>query len=1075
VTRRRLLAALGVLAALPAWAADTAPVLHLHTDRIRSEQLEVAAEAIARGEPASAIPILDALWNEADHVLVDDGSVVRPARQKVTELVRRLAKQDQQRFWDRVQVTAKVRARDGRIDSPTPAAFAALWRRAMSLRDRGEFALAAAAFQKAARHPSANASDRVLADAIAVDALARIHGPEVVAKWLAERDSDVRTTTMALGNEESTVEGWLRRHDVADRAKVSRSPLHGPFSRPIWQHEVEISPELEPGLEQAADRLREIGLARLPTVRPVAVGTRILAATQAGLECLDARSGELLWKTATRSGGDRASTALAQQNPIFRQNLLAMLAAQSQTNTLLGRMTCDGHTVYHIEESHPLTDPAQAAFGDALVAYDLETGHRKWRIGGSPAAKDPTWRSLGWNPQQFAPDPPDAAFSVCGPPLILDGRLYLLGEIDSELVFLAVDRDSFEVEWTAVIGDLRPNASRSLVRNFSSCALVWTGESIVCATNCGALFAADPVTEQIAWIAPLPVDVWPETELAAADLAAEAALRSWRETSLHLAGDQIVCVSRESEAAVVLELISGRQIAAIPRDQAMLCLGVATIGPEPKRGIAVLLEPMAVRAHDVATGALLWRTVIGEVQGHGAITGNRLVQPLSSGAHAVIDVRDGRRLPGRLSSDAVWGNLFVVDGHWFAAGDGGLRRFPDLTSARESPPDTNPLTRAERDLEVGDFASARSLLKDQQPDAAREILRQVDLAELYFSPERAGDIRQGLLERSASREEKGEALAALAQAHLQMWQPAGALANALDGAELGLNGDRLEFGLATRRVGWARVFQGLLAEALRTAPPAEFARLDALLSARWQAARDSGDPFALQQLYQRWRSLPWARRRLPEAAEPVFLGSNLTARDLMLREIMADRSPSVAVSAAWKLRQEWISAGFPEVAQDVALRLYRNAPGALVADRITIRQALRNADELEPLRDLFHHGPADPWPRRTPRVDQTNDFYDEAYQFPLAIESDSAEPWDRIDVTIDRRGRVLRFCGGGFAGAWTITLPRSASPLQIYPITYRGWGLGRLLIARIGRPLLAMTPFDEHGGPSAEVLGSLVL
>ena len=267
-----------------------------------------------------------------------------------------------------------------------------------------------------------------------------------------------------------------------------------------------------------------------------------------------------------------------------------------------------------------------------------------------------------------------------------------------------------------------------------------------------------------------------------------------------------------------------------------------------------------------------------------------------------------------------------------------------------------------------------------------------------------------------------------------------------------------------------------MADAFHRADAVETEQLTRLMAARWQAARENGDPFATQQLYQRWRSLPWVRRRLPEAADQVFLGTSLLARDLMLREALADRSLSAAVAAGWKLRQEWQAAGFPAIAEDVDERLLRDLPGARVDNNgVTLRQALLATGTADRLRNRLDRGPHDPWPRGTPRVTDENDFYDEAYQFPLFVESDAAEPWDRLDVTVDRRGRVLRFCGGGFSGSWTLALPRTSSPLQVYPITYRAWGLGRLLIARIGSQLLAVTPFDEHGGPAAQVVWSLDL
>jgi hypothetical protein len=777
----------------------------------------------------------------------------------------------------------------------------------------------------------------------------------------------------------------------------------------------------------------------------------------------------MLWTTADAAADERATTALQQQNPLFRQNLLSRLSQQMQTNTLVGALSHDDDDVYQVIEQQRGADAAKPIVSNALAAYDLASGRLKWRIGGAGPP------NLVWRARPRTSDDPNALVSVCGPPLVMGRHLYLLCERAAELMFLAIDKESLEVEWFSVIGDLLPNMGRLTPRAYAASPLLWTGDLIVCGANCGAVAGLDPVAQRLRWVTRLPVDVWstPRPDASAADLAAEMSLRGWREASLHACGDRVVCFPPESQAAYVLDVATGQPMAMIPRDRGLKCLGVT---PE----LVVILEPTAVRAHDPLTGDLRWRTVVGEIRGQGVVTGDACVQPLDDGSLAVIDLHTGRRLPGILRSDVAWGNLVPVTDGWLSGDEFRLLKFADLSARRNLPSaDDSPaaeLARAEWDLQAGDFASVRQRLIHRDDDAARMVLRAADLAELRFAPERAAELREGLLRRSTAREERGEALFALAEAALHERRLSDAAEHALAGLDLGLSGDRRESGESIRIVRWDRAFQGLIASAFHLAHAQERSALEQSLAARWASARDSGDPFAVQQLHQRWRSLPWTRRRFLDDAERVFLGANLLARELTLREAMEHPISDLATAAAWKLREEWHAAGFPDAAEDIDLRLLQTSPGRLVGENQTVRQQLAERGvDFDRLHRRLVRGPNDPWPNASPQTTETKDFYEDAYQMPLPIDADDDPFWDRIDVTVDRQGRVLRFTGGDAGGAWTLTLPRSNSALQQYPYTYQAWGRGRLLIARIGTQLLAVTPLDEHGAAKADVVWSLDL
>jgi hypothetical protein len=254
--------------------------------------------------------------------------------------------------------------------------------------------------------------------------------------------------------------------------------------------------------------------------------------------------------------------------------------------------------------------------------------------------------------------------------------------------------------------------------------------------------------------------------------------------------------------------------------------------------------------------------------------------------------------------------------------------------------------------------------------------------------------------------------------------------------------------------------------AFRAAEPPEQARLAQLLSEKWQTARESGDPFALQQLEQRWRTVPWMRRQLLDDAEAIFLGSSSLSRELALLSVAHGERNPVGNAAFWRLRDEWQLAGFPRDAADIEYRLLRERPGELVAPEKTVRQQF-GGDALARPRRI-----ADPWPVTSPQIATTKEMVNDAQQTPVPIDSDADTIWDRINVSVNHQGRILRFTGDGRQGGWTFELPKGLSALQQYPLSYQAWGRGRLLLVRIGTVLMAVSPWNEHDEPVARIIWS---
>ena len=1040
--------------------------LQIARDRQSVQAAQAAAEFLEQGETARALPLLERLWIDAPHALIGTGPVRETARAHVIRLLSQRPAGEQHQFWDRIEAAAGENSDDVLRGAPSRAGLNVLWRTAARLRDHGEFALACAALDQAARHPKALPREALLADVQRLDLLDRLYGPEAMTDWRSTADENLLRTSIRQGDVTVTVGEWIAQRTSASPQNPAVFPHDRPALTPIWRHAVESPAHLITGLERAGRELRAEGVIRLPAIPPLIVESRAVIRTPTGLDCRDVITGELRWSLKDRYSAEGVWLAAQHQHPFYREKLLTSVMQRMEANTLSGAMSHDESTLYRVIEAEPAGKPQDALTVYLLEAVELATGRPIWRIGGGQSSSDELRRTVEWSPPPGPVHEPRTAVSVSGPPLVLGDFLYLMAKRESALWLYKIHRTRLEVDWSFCLREFPLEVDQNRPTRFTGCMPMWTGTLLICPTGAGQIVAVDPIGPAISWIASYPGDLLPRIpgDTHYLDFSAvRTSLNGWRGTAIHHSRGRLIISTPDSQHVQVLNARTGQTICTIPRGNGVTLLGIA--GER-----LLILEPAAVRAHAISTGELQWRTVIGEICGQGVVDGNQAIQPLASGAIAVLDITTGRRLPGDLHSPISWGRLVRASDGWISADEFQIAKFPDLAAVRKSPvPETMTIIQAQRDYEAGDFAAARLQLTDSRGETARRLRLDADLADLRFFPDRREELREALRNSAATREESAEVLAALAEAALRQADEVRAVTLCLEGLSLGVNGDRRTGEESPRVVRWDRMFCGLIAAALRTTDDARRPQMEEILTSHWQAARNAGDPFALQLHYQRTRGLAWTRRTFPADIAPVFLGSRLLSRELSLRE-----AAEAGHLMAWGvLSREWLAAGFPRDAEDIAFHLLRSGPGRLADDEVTWRRHLaENGEQLNRLQQRMTQGAPEIWPLRAPRVTETRGAHTYTRETPIPIVAAPFGLWDRLDVTIDLEGRRLQFTGGGQPGAWALMLPKSLLPSSW---SYCGWGIDRLLILRVGSRLLGVTPFDEQGSAQASVLWSLDL
>jgi outer membrane protein assembly factor BamB len=513
---------------------------------------------------------------------------------------------------------------------------------------------------------------------------------------------------------------------------------------------------------QAAVKAQESrGQPILPGFFPIAADGKLIYRSYWGLHGVDARTGKILWETDSRYGLDRLlkdgktmqylTNWLAQYNQMGKGNVV-------YENSTLGTLTTDGKMVYVIEDL-ALPPVNQAMYGgpwgrpfpeqpppnlgpitdtlyhNKLVAYELKVGKLRWELGGH---------------DEKAGDLKDTFF--LGPPLPLEGKLYVLTEKDQELRVLCLDAaknpNKCEIAWTQKLAGVRDKMIQDPVRRMHAAHLAHGEGILVCPTNAGAVFGVDLLTGALAWahvyrekgqlsaseeemirlgIVPPPPG-WTNRNPNAPD---------WKVTAPVVADGKVVFTAPDGRGIDCLNLRDGSLVWKVNRSDDDLYLGGVMAGK------VLIVSKKACRGLNLADGKTAWQLETGLPSGQGVAADGLYYLPLkvattikdteATPGVAVIDVEKGvLKALTRSRKKEVPGNLLFYEGMVLSQTVGEVTAFPqlDLVLAEitkrlgDNPNDPIGLSvRADINTDRGDWQGAvddlRAALKNK-PDADTE-------------------------------------------------------------------------------------------------------------------------------------------------------------------------------------------------------------------------------------------------------------------------------------------------------------------------------------------------------------------
>ena len=1038
-------------------------------------------------------------------------------RQQIDETEQFAAK----RVWEKSRTEGPdqiARFADNFVDSPT--ATNAWWAMGCSLRDRGKPRHAAAAFKRSAQHPKATSLQRAIGLFACLESLldskqeseARAIRQELMTldlqlplqmqgrsltlgQWLAEP----RLAAPPSANDQIQADALPRKRVPAAEDWRRQRPV----LLPNWKQE--FSSVLKGSLEVVEQKQRDQSINSFPIVEPMIIGPRVIVRTLDEIRAFAIDTGKPLWSIPNTEYGMLGKRSI--ENSGLQPLVIDWAQRRTVCDSIFGGMATNGSQLFAIQEPdragelriNQLTPRGTTRNGprfNQLCCYSVETGALQWEAGEAPADNGGTF----------------AGTVFLGPPLIVDDRLYVIAQHRTEMALVSLSAGRGELLASLSLGTARLPIDEDLQRSRVACPLLWYNGLLLCSTSAGAVVAVDPLLQTWKW-----AYRYPATTISAGDLAptpirnsgqlqAEPWWELWREPFAQIVSLESNAVDRRDPAAThagpesvlvfaspetpslhAIQLPDGQPLWQVPRSGGLLVAGI-----DSQEQSVIVLEGDAVRSHDLRSGKQLWRTITGEASGPAVLSGAVIVLPVRSGGTTLLDAQNGQILSETTSADAPLGVLAGTEQGWIAFQRQSIMLLPKLADVRrqieielQGDPNNESLRvrAALLDLQAGEVELARERVAGLNSSPAARNLKRLALTTALVKPaaEESSltrtDLARELMELADNADYKFAAAAAIGTSAMAENDFVAAVDSALTGLAADFDPDDSLVKRAAVSVRKDRVLLGIIEEAALRAKLDDQSAIQELFRTRLNLARKSRDRFAVQQLAQQWRGLDWGRQLLISDEEKVLRKRSFIELELRLLDAAGSADKTTGVESLDRLALRFDRLGLDRDARETRLRILhefsqaRYADGQLATDRMhsdpTVSQSLKQPQPSA-------------WPAEEPKVDDPrNDRNFGVYCQSIPVHAEPESLAARLDIAIDRTGSDVLFRGESFFQSGQdedheqkFSLPRTMSLFRgpAGHMLREAWGVGRIVILRVGSELFAIAPLNDQGEPQSKLL-----
>lgn len=492
--------------------------------------------------------------------------------------------------------------------------------------------------------------------------------PDLTA-WIQQTVGAVPSKTLAAAQQ------WamFRGHPSRNATMSGGSPL----LNARWHANVVEDQQM--GLQLHEDRRNYLnqGIPTIPALQALAIDRYILYRTPYAalpVVAVDFESGKMSWFS-------RPITHTSNQKDFNRNDPVAnqALSERAWMNLNYGGLSSDGARVFFIEESPGAANSAasinhrhmrmRGGWGwngeggsgvsqapNLLYACDIATqGKQQWVVGGMDSEMEPRL----------------ATATFLGPPLPLNGQLYILAEIKQAITLVVLDSATGKLQWQQelMLLDEQSQALFSHWRRISGVSPTYAEGLLLCPTSTGDLIAVDITQRTLAWIFQQKAfnashQNWNGSPLLAMlnNGPGLAPGSYWNEETAVVSGGNVIFTSPESDQLYCLDLMTGNQKWELPRQQNLYVGGIAD-------NRVILVGRRSLTSLNLDNKSSSWPTALqlpnGSVpSGRGFISQDYYYLPVSTGEVLKIDLRDGLvKARSRSSSGSIPGNLICYRGN----------------------------------------------------------------------------------------------------------------------------------------------------------------------------------------------------------------------------------------------------------------------------------------------------------------------------------------------------------------------------------------------------------------------------
>ncbi len=434
-----------------------------------------------------------------------------------------------------------------------------------------------------------------------------------------------------------------------------------PLSASRWKVETTTGSVETEELRTTAQSLASQGELPPPTWLPLRVGDQLLMRTTERLMGVDFETGKRVWEYPWES-----STGEPEQLPFDEEELSSSLLLKQRVwfDLPYGRMSSDEERVYlldnlaQIETNRRFTpfgrQPIQRGVAqrkntgaNTLVALKLKSqGKLLWRVGVGEEV-----------PTIFS----DAFF--LGPPLPIDGRLYVMAELAGDICLLCLDPDTGSLLWRQQIlaietGDIESD----VVRRVSGSMPAYQDGVLVCPTGAGAIVAVDLASRSLLWGTKYRRSNELDNAVAGrGNFDPTRLMQRWHDGTPQIVDGAVYVTPLESDRLYAFDLLTGE-----PRFPEIQRSGMRYLAGVRDQQV-ILVGNREVHAYDTGTGRRNWTATVNDtgqnaqVAGTGVFGGNLFFVPLTNRQIASIDLAKGD-VVHRQTMDFELGNLLQAGG-----------------------------------------------------------------------------------------------------------------------------------------------------------------------------------------------------------------------------------------------------------------------------------------------------------------------------------------------------------------------------------------------------------------------------